>query len=213
MIRILSLVIAVCLVFGGCAFATEDDTEDDVNDCAHLNQDYYESFYNVSYVHKDESMHEMSGLIKYVYYCMDCGETVREVKTSTNKTENERHSFQHGICELCLYENTCPHKYIVPGYGFYEWEGGPSNMDNGDGTHTVSGYGYIESSEYCSICNESWETIGETGPIEYTERHFSGKAYALFAAQIATANMPIYTAACDLLRAQATSRLMDRPTR
>lgn len=45
LIRSLSLVIAVCLVFGGCAFATEDDTEDDVNDCAYLNQDYYESFY------------------------------------------------------------------------------------------------------------------------------------------------------------------------
>ena len=54
MMRVFSLVLSVCLLLGGCAFATETDTEDDVIDCPHENVECSETLYDVCYTQKDE---------------------------------------------------------------------------------------------------------------------------------------------------------------
>lgn len=163
-----ALVLIVCMLFVACASAAEED----VNDCPHLNVDQFECMYVADYKPIDEKKHLLEGFVEIDTYCSDCGEVVKEEITNTPKTDEGDHWFDDGVCRLCLYVNTCPHEHIFPNDDYYVWNDEPSCTDNGDGTHTVSGYGYVSSSEYCSVCGESWETPGESGPIVYTEKHY-----------------------------------------
>lgn len=169
----ITLLLTVCLIFNACAFVAVAEEELDPENCPHNNVMSDEWLTNCSYVKVDEKKHKVIGYVVEVTYCEDCGEVLTYEETNITRSYDEEHWFEDGKCTRCYCLNTCPHAYVVPNYDYYKWTEGPTRTDNGDGTHTVRGYGSVESSEYCSVCDESWVTnVSEEGPIVYTEAHY-----------------------------------------
>lgn len=169
-----ALVLAACLIFGACAFAEESES------CPHDDVAISEWMSDCTYAPKDAKKHYKTGYVEREEYCLLCYQTLNYEVSGTSSTVEEKHWFENGQCIYCEMVNGCPHEYIVPEDDSYIWMSDMTYTDNGDGTHKISGNGYVVSSSFCSVCKEQWQTESDECYMETTEEHYysDGTCYA-----------------------------------
>ncbi len=147
------------------------------NECEHLNAEEREDIEGERReLEGDDLYHWAAGTITRVVYCPDCDQNLEVEETGVIDARKERHNYCEwddeleyhvytGECADCGHENSCGHENKDEEFQVH----GDQFVDNGDGTHTLTGRGF--DWYYCPDCDNEWlEYVGED--MTQTDKHF-----------------------------------------
>lgn len=156
--KILSLALALCLLFSLCGSSFAED-------CAHEETVPHSYFTEFEFVYRDEQYHDLWGYETLCDRCVNCGALFNEQRVSDEKVCIVCvHEFTDGVC-VCGYESSCPHIYTHE----ETYYSNAVYSDINDKTHTVKGNRSV--STRCDDCGANMGTVQDEETSTKVQEH------------------------------------------